>query len=489
MVLFMVVCVAAALLPATASAHEPTIETYTYEVDVEKTRQVPVYTWVDEPIMATREVPVYRYFTGRVRVSPYWEKYTYRLPCETIIIGNEVGTYCPPPKTSWRQVYNYQRVTKRVQTGTRTETYDTGRTRRVQEQTGTRTETYTTTETRTGTRQVHDPHYEPTPTATPDPAPAPCPEGTKRHPATKGCYSAPTPTRESVICPTGYQAPPLPATTRRPGSDEEVKIATEEQIRQNPSMARYAIYWKRHADTAGCFGLVYPPAGTSSVDVAAAVRSFGSNLDTFIGEVLKAADKATIATPALREGVLYGSLIRDLVDYYRGEDIDQRTLDLPATLRALAVVGRGTMATTKVLARGMYSAVCNPEGTGTISGVSGGAVTAFLRGSAREIVRRISGPAGLATTLGSNRSITGACNRWPLEAAPASAPTATATATPAATPTATPVPESDDDKGGGDEQGPPPVFDNHRCRQISSTYRICHYRTPDGWVERHYDDS
>ena len=40
----------------------------------------------------TRQVPVYGYVTGRVRVAPFTETYTYKRPCQTVIISGQVGT-------------------------------------------------------------------------------------------------------------------------------------------------------------------------------------------------------------------------------------------------------------------------------------------------------------------------------------------------------------------------------------------------------------
>ncbi len=148
----------------TAEAHPPWPETYTYEVEVEK----------------TREVPVYKYTIQQVRVPPFQERYTYKPPCVTVIINGQAGTYCPPSETRYRPVYNYKTEYKRVQTGTKTETY-------------------TVTETRTGIRMRHDAHYEPPPTPkptakptakptvnvdpppTPKPTPTGCTPGTGEH--------------------------------------------------------------------------------------------------------------------------------------------------------------------------------------------------------------------------------------------------------------------------------------------------------------------
>ncbi len=110
----------------TADAHPPWTETYTYEVDVTKTREVPVYKWV----------------SLKVRVAPFTETYTYYPPCELIVLWGQAVNYCPPGETRTRPVYNYKSG------------------KPFQVQTGTRTETYTVTETRTGTRTIHTPHDE-----------------------------------------------------------------------------------------------------------------------------------------------------------------------------------------------------------------------------------------------------------------------------------------------------------------------------------------
>ena len=142
LVLFAVFCMVAALVPAAAQAHEPapTRESYEVEVDktrdvdvcnfvpkrvgVNKTRQVPVYGYVTEDVYnfvpkrvgvnKTRQVPVYGYVTGRVRVAPFTETYTYKRPCQTVIISGQAGTYCPPSETRTRAAYNYKRVTKKI---------------------------------------------------------------------------------------------------------------------------------------------------------------------------------------------------------------------------------------------------------------------------------------------------------------------------------------------------------------------------------------
>ncbi|MCY4136206.1 MAG: hypothetical protein OXG30_15045 [bacterium] len=141
-------------------------------VAVNKTREVDVYTWVAEDVynfvprqfdvQKTRQVPVYSYLTGRKRVAPYRESYTYKPPCITVIIGGQAGTYCPPSETRWREVFNYKRTTIKIQVGTRTETYKAKETRyRYACPTG---------HTLSGDRCLHPtPTPDPTPTTTPAP--------------------------------------------------------------------------------------------------------------------------------------------------------------------------------------------------------------------------------------------------------------------------------------------------------------------------------
>ncbi len=130
-VLFVALCLAAALLPAAVQAHSPRSETYNYEVDVPKTKEVPVYTWVSLRVRVapfTKTVPVYGPGTVTECVTINEQHVCYGVP--GIV---QVGTKTVP-------VYNYK----------------TGEPFRVQ--TGTKIETYTVTETRTGTRRVHTPH-------------------------------------------------------------------------------------------------------------------------------------------------------------------------------------------------------------------------------------------------------------------------------------------------------------------------------------------
>ena len=116
LVLFAVFCLVAVLVPAAAQAHEPAPTRESYEVEVDKTREVDVYNFVPKRVAVnkTRQVPVYSYITGRVRVAPFTETYTYKRPCQTVIISGQAGTYCPPSETRTRAVYNYKRVTKKI---------------------------------------------------------------------------------------------------------------------------------------------------------------------------------------------------------------------------------------------------------------------------------------------------------------------------------------------------------------------------------------
>ena len=129
------------------------------EVEVERTREVPVYDWVPTlvEVQRTRVVPVYNEATYTVRVAPFRERVTFQPPCEWTTVYGQRVYYCPPPRTRWQDVYNYQTATRYVLVGTRTETYTSTETQLVWTQTGTRTETYTSTEirnvrTQTGTR-------------------------------------------------------------------------------------------------------------------------------------------------------------------------------------------------------------------------------------------------------------------------------------------------------------------------------------------------
>ena len=129
------------------------------EFEVERTREVPVYAWVPTlvEVQRTRVVPVYNEATYTVRVAPFRERVTFQPPCEWATVYGHRVYYCPPPRTRWQDVYNYQTATRYVLVGTRTETYTSTETQLVLTQTGTRTETYTSTEirnvrTQTGTR-------------------------------------------------------------------------------------------------------------------------------------------------------------------------------------------------------------------------------------------------------------------------------------------------------------------------------------------------
>ncbi len=129
------------------------------EFEVERTREVPVYAWVatEVEVQRTRVVPVYNEATYTVRVAPFRERVTFQPPCEWTTVYGQRVYYCPPPRTRWQDVYNYQTATRYVLVGTRTETYMSTEIQLVWTQTGTRTETYTATEirnvrTQTGTR-------------------------------------------------------------------------------------------------------------------------------------------------------------------------------------------------------------------------------------------------------------------------------------------------------------------------------------------------
>ncbi len=207
-----------------ATAHEQTT-TYTYYVDVTKTREVPKYKTVTEsvrvpPLTKPGMVPAYNYKTERVRVAPFKKTetvYNYDLVCVYGICYNvRIPPYAitlpvykyenqkvrVPPFTKPGMVpaYNYRDVTKRVRDGTRTETY-------------------TVSEERTGTRPVDHDHSTPTPTPTPtvQPGPTTTPDGGGTPPTPVGSpcpagqtYAtarfSPTPSRLLV----GYNTPEPP---------------------------------------------------------------------------------------------------------------------------------------------------------------------------------------------------------------------------------------------------------------------------------------
>ena len=138
------------------------VPVYSYvptKVRVERTREVPVYSLVPTKVRVerTREVPTYKKVYRWVRVAPFRQRVTIQPPCEWATMRGHRFWYCPPPRTSWQNVYNYNTVTRYVRVGTRTETYTITETQMVRKKTGTRTETYTITETqmvrkKTGTR-------------------------------------------------------------------------------------------------------------------------------------------------------------------------------------------------------------------------------------------------------------------------------------------------------------------------------------------------
>ncbi len=152
-------------VPVTKTREVPVYGMVQKQVPVVKTREVPVYKWVTEDVfrdsiervavLRTREVPTYRYITRKKRVAPFSEQYTYQPPC-SVLPG--YGRYCPPSQTKTRAVFNYRYLPVRIQVGTKTETYTAYEirpvkekigTRKVYKKTGTRTETYTVYETRT----------------------------------------------------------------------------------------------------------------------------------------------------------------------------------------------------------------------------------------------------------------------------------------------------------------------------------------------------
>ncbi len=126
------------------------------QFQVQRTRVVPVYDFVPTAVQVqrTRVVPVYNEVVETVRVAPFRERVTIQPPCEWVTVYGQRVYYCPSPRTTWRDVYNYRTTTRYVLVGTRTETYTATETQMVWTQTGTRTETYTATETKMVWTQV-----------------------------------------------------------------------------------------------------------------------------------------------------------------------------------------------------------------------------------------------------------------------------------------------------------------------------------------------
>ncbi len=126
------------------------------QFQVQRTRVVPVYNFVPQQVQVqrTRVVPVYNEVVETVRVAPFRERVTIQPPCEWVTVYGQRVYYCPSPRTTWRDVYNYRTTTRYVLVGTRTETYTATETQMVWTQTGTRTETYTATETKMVWTQV-----------------------------------------------------------------------------------------------------------------------------------------------------------------------------------------------------------------------------------------------------------------------------------------------------------------------------------------------
>ncbi len=163
-VLFVALCLTAALLPAAAQAHPPEDVQEPYEEDVYGwvtqnvygwvTKDVygwvteDVYGWVTKDVYGYVPVPQYKTITVQARVAPFTETYTYYPPCELIVILDTAVTYCPPGETRTRAVYNYRPETREVPDGVEQVWMKTG-TERVWEKTGTK-QVYK----RTGTRQV-----------------------------------------------------------------------------------------------------------------------------------------------------------------------------------------------------------------------------------------------------------------------------------------------------------------------------------------------
>nr|MCQ3810228.1 hypothetical protein [Acidimicrobiia bacterium] len=133
LVVLAAVAVFAAVLTPTATAHPPTTEEYSYWVQVEKTSQIPAYNYENRRV---RVAP----FSKVVYVSVY--NYENRRSCHPFAGCSPVRVRVAPfTKRKTVVAYNYEN-------------------RRVRVAPFTRPYTYTGYEKKTGTRQVHDPHYE-----------------------------------------------------------------------------------------------------------------------------------------------------------------------------------------------------------------------------------------------------------------------------------------------------------------------------------------
>ena len=109
-------CLVAALLPGGASAHDPKPTQEPYEVEVEKTRQVPVYEWVDRAVRVdkTREVPVYTWVDEPVMGTRQVPVYTW---VDEPVMGTRqvpVYTWVDEPVMGTRQVPVYEWVDEDV---------------------------------------------------------------------------------------------------------------------------------------------------------------------------------------------------------------------------------------------------------------------------------------------------------------------------------------------------------------------------------------
>ena len=177
-----------------ASAHPPTTESYSYWVEVEKTRQIPAYNYRDQRV---RVAP----FSKVVQVSVY--NYENRRSCHPFAGCSTVRVRVAPfTKSKTVVAYNYE--TKKVRVAPFTRPY-----------------TYTGYEKKTGIRQVHDPHYEP-----PAPAATAAPEPTAQpQPPAPAATAAPEPTAQpqppapaatAAPEPTGKPLPPAPEPTASP---------------------------------------------------------------------------------------------------------------------------------------------------------------------------------------------------------------------------------------------------------------------------------
>ncbi len=315
--LFAVFCVAAALLPAAASAHDPTTtrtekqKRESYQVEVGEERVIDYYQrvrvepkWITIPAYNYTNVPQYEdvvtmKFVGnkKVRIPPYTKSERVAPFTKTVpVYGNKLTVKCtelvygdPKSRICWPE-------TVRVQTGTKTvpaynykqvpaynytniPQYEDVVTKKFVGNKKVRIPPYTKSQEvfnyeqqpvyktvkkyETRYRMVGTGEYETTTTHTPHTCTPP-----KVLQGHDDCVDPPDPTPDPVSCPTGYQTlATLPTTVQRPGSNEEAKVATEQQIKDNPGMVNYAVHQQRLNATSDCYTLVYPEILESDFDL------------------------------------------------------------------------------------------------------------------------------------------------------------------------------------------------------------------------------